>query len=157
MKPFAARLVLAVIAGTAFFATTASAHNPGFSYTWLQVNEDGMKGRLEANIVDVNAATNLGISLEEGLTPEQTQALKDYFLAHFSIGDANGVYPMTFGEIEFMVEKQTFIVMPYTLDSPLPAPEELVIPVTLRIQSGCIEELTRGVNRRPARGADGAA
>ena len=45
---------------------TGNAHNPRFSYIWLQVNEDGLQGRIEGKAADFNRATGLDISFESG-------------------------------------------------------------------------------------------
>ena len=53
---------------------TGHAHNPRFSYIWLQVNPDGLQGRVEAQVADLKRVTGLALSHETGLTPAQLAA-----------------------------------------------------------------------------------
>jgi len=127
MKVHFSVLLTVLVASITTWTNVAIAHNPEFSYIWLQVNEDGMKGRVEADTNHVNIATGLGISAEDGLTPEQEESLKQYMASHLSIGDIDGEYPLTFVDVNFMEEVQQYLVMHFVLDSPLPAPDELTI------------------------------
>jgi len=127
MKVYFSVLLTLLVASLTTWTNVAIAHNPEFSYIWLQVNEDGMKGRVEADTRHVNIATGLGISADDGLTAEQEEALINYMASHLSIGDVDGPYWLTFVNVEFMEEAAQFVVMHFELDSPLPAPDELTI------------------------------
>ena len=54
MKVHISVLLTVLVASLTTWTNVAMAHNPEFSYIWLQVNEDGMKGRVEADTNHVN-------------------------------------------------------------------------------------------------------
>lgn len=114
-------LALLLVAGA------AAAHQPGFSYMWLQVNEDSLLGRVEARATDLSVALGIELDPKAGITESQKTALREYMGKHYDVGDANGEYPMTFGDITILEELEHFIVMQYTVDGPLPPPDDLVI------------------------------
>lgn len=111
----------------AMLATVAQAHQPEFSYVWLQVNEDGMQGRLEAATAEINDATGIGLSAAVPMTDGQREALQAYFQKHLLIGDDQGRYPLEFTEVGFMTEVEDYLVMHFVLDSPQPPPEVVTI------------------------------
>jgi hypothetical protein len=117
----------ALLVCAALLATAVKAHTPEFSYVWLQVNEDGMQGRLEAATADIYEATNIRVSAAAPMTGETEEALKAYFGKHLVIGDDNGSYPLEFTEISFLTEIDDYLVMQFVLDSPQPPPEAVVI------------------------------
>ncbi|MFK7915945.1 MAG: HupE/UreJ family protein [Pseudomonadales bacterium] len=94
---------------------------------WLQVNEDSLLGRVEARATDLSAALGIDLDPKAGITEAQKTALRDYMGKHYDVGDANGEYPMTFGDITVLEELEHFIVMQYTVAGPLPPPDDLVI------------------------------
>ena len=113
-----------------FFALSpqvVDAHEPGMSYIWLQVNEDGLEGRIEGAIDDFNAASGLNIESEKGLTDEQKQGVIDYFNTHYSIGDGEVTYPITYTDFTFFPDYENLIQVFYVVDAPLPVPDDLEV------------------------------
>jgi hypothetical protein len=107
-------------------SSLSHAHEPDFSYIWLNVSESGLDGRFEAGTQDIVAATGIAIDADTGLTPEQELALQDYLSDHMVIGDDNGPFPVT-TETPTFIEEGVFVSIYFTLDSPLPVPAELTI------------------------------
>ena len=119
-------IVFFFLAASSLIAEKSHAHEPDFSYIWLNVSESGLEGRFEAGTQDIVAATGIAIDADTGLTAEQELALQDYLSEHMAIGDDNGPFPVTMETPKF-VEEDKYVAIYFTLDSPLPVPAELTI------------------------------
>ncbi len=120
-------ILLAVSLIASIFPLTADAHQPGMSYLWLQVNEDGLEGRIDMAVADLNRVTGLNISEEAGLDAEQRQVIADYLQAHYSIGDEAGNYPISYVDYNFFPDFEDILEIFYVVDAPLPVPDRLEI------------------------------
>mgnify|MGYP001820905699 FL=1 len=118
-------LALSLIASV--FPLTADAHQPGMSYLWLQVNEDGLEGRIDMAVADLNRVTGLNISEEAGLNAGQRQVIADYLQGHYSIGDEAGNYPISYVDYNFFPDFEDVLEIFYVVDAPLPVPDRLEI------------------------------
>jgi len=119
-------IVFFFLVASSLIAEKSHAHEPDFSYIWLNVSESGLEGRFEAGTQDIVAATGIAIDADTGLTAEQELALQDYLSEHMAIGDDNGPFPVTMETPKF-VEEDKYVAIYFTLDSPLPVPAELTI------------------------------
>ena len=127
MRTLTLSVLVAMAMIAAFFPLTADAHQPGMSYLWLQVNEDGLRGRIDMAVADLNSVTGLNISEEEGLGAEQRQVIADYLQAHYSIGDEAGDYPITYVDYNFFPDFENVLEIFYEVDAPLPVADRLEI------------------------------
>ena len=127
-------IVFFFLVASSLIAEKSHAHEPDFSYIWLNVSESGLEGRFEADRNDLVAVTGIALDPATGITREQGLALQNYLADHMAIGDDNGPFPLTLDTPEFSgdtadfnEEVAQFVVIYFTLDSPLPVPAELTI------------------------------
>lgn len=113
----------------ALVGLSAQAHDLRFGYIWLQVNEDGLQGRIEIVADELNEAMELGAQPGQALTSEQKTRLSEYMQQRFSVGDEKGTYPLTFDSLELtnIEDLADYVVMQFTLAGPAEVPDELSV------------------------------
>ena len=125
--PKLAQLLLFVF--SAFVWGSSQAHDLRFGYSWLQVNQDSLVGRIEIVAEELNEAMGLGAVSGEALTAEQKERLSTYMTERFSVGDEQGTYPLTFDSLELtnIEDLADYVVMHFSLAAPAEVPDELII------------------------------
>lgn len=128
-KPAAKLAQLLLFVFCALVLGSAQAHDLRFGYVWLQVNEDGLQGRIEIVAEELNEAMDLGAETGEALTTKQQDRLSVYMQERFSVGDEQGAYPLTFDSLELknIENLADYVVMHFSLAGPAEVPDELTI------------------------------
>ena len=117
------------------------AHAPDQGYIFLRVYNDGIEGRVEINIKDLNKVQNP--NLERGLTVADLQPyypqLEAYVKERISFASANGNHTMTFTEPTIMVldELGDFVQFNFKLE------DVTTIPDALDVQYGLVFDQDR--------------
>lgn len=118
----------------AFFSQTVLGHAPDQSMIFLRIYENGMGGRFEMEVKDINITlgTNLdaGIS-EDDIAPHLTQ-LKNYFIENSKFESSLGNHEVVFNdELEILLlDLGTFVIMDFDLTNGNPVPDALDITYT---------------------------
>ncbi len=113
-RPFAGRVARAMVAlgalavAMAWAPTSASAHSGDQSYVYLDVGEDGIGGRVELAVADIEKYLGFdlvtgGAELAAGLA-EAEETLQRYADEHLSIGVNGQLWDITFEGIETLSE-----------------------------------------------------
>ena len=116
-------------------ATPAAAHTSEDPSVYLFVAEDGLDGRVELSIADIEVV--LGRSLGETdaeIKAELAQAsanIQAYTAQHLEIGGADEPWPISFSDVELFRERQdlAFAVVPYEVEVP-----DGEVPVELEVR-----------------------
>jgi len=118
-------LLLLVPLAIGLFAPAASAHETEEPYLYAFVAPDGVDGRLELAIGDIETAlgfplTGSDVEIEASLR-SNADALRAYSGEHFTIGADGDVWPITFGNIDLFRESAgdlAFAVVQYDVEVP---------------------------------------
>ncbi|MEM9547607.1 MAG: HupE/UreJ family protein [Bacteroidota bacterium] len=119
---------------TILFSQSALGHAPDQSIIFISVYENGMGGRYEMEVKDINAT--LGTKLPKGFTVEEItphlDKIKNYFLANSKFESSQGVHQVVFNdELEILeLELGTFVLLDFTLSNASPVPDMLDITYT---------------------------
>ncbi len=121
--------VLTFLLFAAIAPATSFGHALGLSYIWLQVNEDGMEGRIEIVADEYQAATGMMLAASTPLTERQRQEISRYIKQRFRVGHSGTDYPLTLESIEVtpIEDVAEYLIVLFRLDAPLPIPDELDI------------------------------
>jgi len=121
-------LLLAATVLLALFARSASAHQVGQSYLYLQVYEQSLTGRFEVPLVNFNPALGLEGTARE-ITPENypdhVDFLWDYFHDHVTIYANGEALPLTFRDAHYLGTTSQFVVMDFDIGGYDAVPERL--------------------------------
>lgn len=136
-RPIAWVLLFAFVASIfAASGGTAGAHRNDESYLYLDVGDTTLTGRAELTYPDLRDV--LGFELS-GSPDEQLAELEqrlpelvEYTAARTSIGDANGAWPLEFGNVELLEEEDVdpggtgYAIIPFDVDLPTPEVPQLI-------------------------------
>lgn len=114
---------VALVAGVA--PTAASAHTGDQSYLYLDVGEEGLGGRVELPVADIERYLGFdlvtgGDELEAGLAAAET-TLQQYAAEHVAIGADGATWNITFDGIEALSEnpnepERNYVLLPFVVE-----------------------------------------
>ncbi len=108
-------------------ARAASAHRPDEAYLYFELFEDGIEGRVEYKVSDLNEVFGLGL-VDDDTVVDQFAPHRDSIIAytqeHLTIGDAGTPWGVEFGEVEALtVDGQNYIQLNFdVVGEPDPVP-----------------------------------
>ncbi|MBF9030986.1 HupE/UreJ family protein [Rhodobacterales bacterium HKCCE3408] len=122
------RAVVGLFLALAALAGPASAHRLNESYVYFTVTDDGMTGRIEARLPDLDGLIGLDADGDGETTREEFTARADAVLQAFegrlSIQSGGADHPVVFGDYEFLQTPQgIFAQLNFTVPTLGPPPE----------------------------------
>lgn len=125
LRPSGPRVVAFVVASVAavlaMVAPTALAHSGKQSYLYISLFDDGVEGRVEIPVVDLDRVLRVDLAdapggLRGGVRAAQAE-IEVYVSGHFSLGDDTGTWSIEFGSAEVLAtENGPYAVLPYVVD-----------------------------------------
>ncbi len=109
---------------------TADAHAPDQSYIFMRVYDQGIEGRFEMEIDDINAA--LGLNLKKEITVDEIMPyvpqLRKYLLERSSFQSDFGKHAIKYKDVDvYVLELGTFVKLTFDLENTQKVPDDLEV------------------------------
>lgn len=116
------------------FSNGLFGHSPDQSIIFMRIYENGMAGRYEMEVKDINSV--LGTNLDKGFDAEDVTPflprIKQYFLDNSNFKSSQGVHEVVFNDnLEILdLELGTFVILDFELTNASPVPDAVDITYT---------------------------